>query len=237
MPVFKPYHAVPIVECGESLISLSCGVFVFADPHPYVKIGAPYGKISPWMLRKSVAEALLVAHQRLQTIKKGWKIKLVDAYRPNSVQAFMVARAIILEAEAMGLNPHALCNEEREKVHAAVFRFWGLPSDDPRTPPPHSTGAAFDCTLVDESGNEIDMGGPVDELTDRAAPDFFASATDESGRNAHANRTLLRDILAAEGFVRHPGEWWHFSRDDQLAVWNSRRHDPAAYAKYGRVDF
>ena len=34
----------------------------------------------------------------------------------------------------------------------------------------------MDLTLVDESGQEIDMGSPIDEISERSYPDHFASA-------------------------------------------------------------
>jgi len=236
MSFSKPYHIVPIHECGESLEPLPQDVFTFADPHPYKAAGAPYGTSSPWMLRKSIADSLRVAHQKLQDLRRGWTFKFYDAYRPNAVQAFMVGLAFERKAKELGFDPRNLSAIEREKVGERVFRFWGVPSEDPKTPPPHSTGAAFDLTLADENGKEVDMGCPVNELTERASPAYFAQSQDPAGKAAHANRIFLHDLLQAEGFVRHAGEWWHFSRGDQLAVWTAEPNNPKAFAIYGRVD-
>ncbi len=236
MQISKPYHSVPICECGESMMPLPKEIFVLAEPHPYLVAGAPYGKNSPWFLRKSIVDSLFLAQKRLQNFKRGWRLKIVDAYRPLSVQAFMVDLALSENALAMGFDPANLSEPDRAVVESAVFRFWGVPSDNPQTPPPHSTGAAFDCTLVDNEDNEVDMGCPIDELTERAKPDYFASSKDEKGKNAHANRLLLFNILSAEGFIRHLNEWWHFSRGDQLAVWIEGKGDSKACAIYGRSD-
>lgn len=236
MPPLKPYHSIPIHECGESLKPLSRESFALAVPHPYVALGAPYGAASPWFLRESIEESLLKAQTRLQRLKPGWKIKLTDAYRPNAVQRFMVEREFTAQARAAGLDPAHLSVSEREELSAKVFRFWGIPSEDPATPPPHSTGAAFDCTLIDEKGDEVAMGSKVDETSERSHPEAFAHATDDAGKRAHANRTLLNDILRAEGFIRHPGEWWHFSRGDQLAVWAAGEKATSSFAIYGRAE-
>jgi len=236
MSSVKPYRCVPIQECGEPLIFVPKDAFAFFEPHPYVLLGAPYGSNSPWMLRESVYNALLRVQQRLQSLedKSGWRIKLFDAYRPNEVQQFMVDRELLSVATFEGLDPDHLSLTEKERLMEKVYRVFAIPSDDPATPPPHSTGAAIDCTLIDDKGNEIDMGSPIDENSDRSYPNFFASV--KGAEQAHAYRQLLNEIMEAEGFRRNPGEWWHFSMGDQLALWVDREKNPNGFAIYGRAD-
>jgi zinc D-Ala-D-Ala dipeptidase len=229
----KRYRLCPIRECGEPLVRIPTGVLGFKEPHPYIAAGAPYGEVSPWMLRESILASLVAAQARLQARKAGWRILLTDAFRPCSVQEFMVNRERALQAAAMGFSLDSMSDAEHEAVNARVFRLWAIPSADPATPPPHSTGAAFDCTLVDEAGCELDMGSPVDENSERSMPDHFVAATDPEGALAHELRTLLKDVLTAEGFVRHPCEWWHFSRGDQLATWDEAA--PQLFAIYGQA--
>jgi len=236
----QTYRSIPIAECHEPLISVPSAAFAFTDPHPYVALGAPYGSASPWMLRQRVLDALLEANALLATRKPGWRIKLFDAYRPVPVQAFMVWREFRRQAASTGQSLAGfgnLSDLERDApglyaaLAAKVFMFWGVPSDDPRTPPPHSTGAAVDLTLLDASGREVDMGCPIDETTERAFPDFHVSATTPRGRAAHAGRELLNEVMTAAGFSRHANEWWHFSRGDQMAA--AARREP--FAIYGRA--
>ncbi len=69
----------------------------------------------------------------------------------------------------------------------------------------HNQGVAVDLTLVElGSGREFDMGTPFDEFSARA---HTANAT---GAVA-ANRRLLVEAMAAEGFTNYVDEWWHFS--------------------------
>jgi len=236
MAPLKPYRSIPIRECREPLVAIPRNEFAFFDPHFYVALGAPYGGESPWMLRESILESLQKAQRTLQALKPGWKILLFDAYRPNAVQAFMVERELTILARQAGLTPTALTLNQREQLMEKVWRIWGIPSADPATPPPHSTGAVFDCTLIDEKGIEVDMGSPLDENSDRSNPDYFSLSTSPKEQQAHAHRTLLNDILCAEGFIRNPTEWWHFSRGDQLATWVNRDKNPDAVAIYGRAD-
>ncbi|PLZ55166.1 D-alanyl-D-alanine dipeptidase, partial [Fischerella thermalis WC442] len=50
----RPYHQVPIQECGEPLVAIPLAMFAVESPHPYEKLGAPYGEHSPYFLRRSV---------------------------------------------------------------------------------------------------------------------------------------------------------------------------------------
>jgi len=235
------YRSVAIEECHDPLVGIPAEAFAFTCPHPYAVLGAPYGAASPWLLRRRVLDALRQAQQALDARRPGWRLKLFDAYRPVAVQAFMVWREFRLQAERAGqsLAPYrdpaelqAHAPELYRRLAARVFEFWGVPSDDPRTPPPHSTGAAVDLTLLDASGHEVDMGCPIDETTARAYPDHFAQATAPQSRACHEHRMLLNQVMSAAGFMRHANEWWHFSCGDQMWAWAAG--EPVAI--YGRAE-
>ena len=80
------------------------------------------------------------------------------------------------------------------------------------------------------------MGSPIDENSDQSTSDHFANIPYPAAQQAHANRTLLKDMLYAEGMRRNPSEWWHFSRGDQLATWIGHEISPQNFAIYGRAD-
>jgi D-alanyl-D-alanine dipeptidase len=240
MSAMPAYRAVPIEECGDPLVDIPAGRFSFTQPHPYLAFGAPYGGASPWMLRQRVLDALLRASDELDRQRPGWRLKLFDAYRPVAVQRFMVWREFGLQADVAGLSLAAYRDSAElqagdpdlyERLAARVFEFWGVPSDDPRTPPPHSTGAAVDLTLEDASGREIDMGGAIDETTERSYPDHYAHAATPPQRAFHENRALLDRVMTSAGFRRHRNEWWHFSLGDQMWAWSLGK----AAACYGRA--
>jgi zinc D-Ala-D-Ala dipeptidase len=69
----------------------------------------------------------------------------------------------------------------------------------------HEAGLSVDVTLEHE-GVLVDMGTGFDEFTPRA----HAYATEGVSPAAQANRTRLRDAMAAGGFTVYKGEWWHF---------------------------
>lgn len=234
------YRSVPIVECGEPLVPIPPGRFAFWEPHPYAAFGAPYQGASPWRLRQGVLAALAGAARALEARAPGWKLRLFDAWRPVEVQAFMVWREFRRQAARHGrtldgiAGPEDLAGRDPEfhaLLAATVFTFWGMPSLDPKTPPPHSTGAAVDLTLEDAGGREADMGCPIDETTERAFPDHYAGAADAGLRAIHSRRELLHAVMASAGFTRHRHEWWHFSLGDQMAA----LADGQPFAVYGRA--
>jgi D-alanyl-D-alanine dipeptidase len=108
---------------------------------------------------------------------KGLGLKLFDCYRPLSVQ---------------------------EKLWEKV------PNPNYVTPPQkgsmHNRGLAVDLTIVDQQGEELDMGTPYDYFGQEAHHTF----TKHSAEIA-ANRQLLKGLM--ESFHLKPirTEWWHYS--------------------------
>ena len=230
----KPYQKIPILECGEPLVPIPLEQFALESPHPYQKLGAPYGETSPYYLRQSVLTAIIAAQSELQQRHPGWRIQIFDAYRPVAVQQFMVDHTFAEVVQTQKLYPDVLSNNQRQAILEQVYKIWAVPSLDPMTPPPHSTGGAVDITLVDATGQTIDMGSVIDELSPRSHPDYYANSPEQQ---YHTNRQLLRDVMQSAGFQRHPGEWWHFCLGDQMWAWLCNQENPCETltARYGRV--
>ncbi|WP_009632045.1 M15 family metallopeptidase [Synechocystis sp. PCC 7509] len=225
----KPYQQIVIAECGEPLVPIPLELFAVESPHPYQLLGATYAEMSPYYLRKSVLDNLIKAQEYLQTKHPGWRIQIFDAYRPVTIQQFMVDYTFSQVVEAQKLSIDNLSAVEIENIWQQVYQIWAVPSLDSLTPPPHSTGAAIDITLVDDRGKVVDMGSPIDELSARSHPNYFAN----SNLPAHHYRQLLLEVMEYAGFARHPGEWWHFCQGDQMWAWLSSK---PVLARYGRVE-
>ena len=235
----REYSKIPIEECHETLIPIPLENFAVESPHPYAKLGAPYGDKSPYYLRQSLVDALIDAQEYLQQLHPGWKLQIFDAYRPVAVQQFMVDYTFTQAVQSQGLTPELLSSEQKEAIWQEVYKIWAVPSDNPLTPPPHSTGAAIDVTLVDDQGNVVDMGSPIDELSDRSLPDYYAQGSLPDLQQYHRHREILNQLMLKAGWRRNPREWWHFSLGDQMWGWLGNRSTPDSNftARYGRVDF
>ena len=233
----KPYHQIPIEDCGERLIPIPDNSLSLEMPHPYLKLGAEYGDKSPYCLRQGVVQALLEAQFAIEKRNPGWKIRIYDAYRPVGVQQYMVNYTFNSLVKELKLNEDRLSAQQRQDLWGRVYRLWAAPSLDRQMPPPHSTGAAVDVTMMNDAGEVLDMGGEIDELSERSHPDYYVSDRDNESQQFQFNRQLLFKVMTNAGFARHPKEWWHFSLGDQMWAWLHNQQHPTDIqpARYGRV--
>ncbi|NQV35812.1 MAG: D-alanyl-D-alanine dipeptidase [Phycisphaeraceae bacterium] len=225
--------SIPIHDDEESLACLP-KTLVLSEPHAYVNAGAPYGNLSPWRMRVSVAERLAQAQAQLDVMRPGYCILVFDAFRPVAVQAHMIQNECDrLARETKLLAFDQLISIDQDEIQARVMQFWAAPSEDAATPPPHATGAAVDVTIVDPHGEWLPMGTDIDDLTDKAYPSYFA----DKGGPYHTNRMLLNEVMQQSGFHRNPIEWWHFSYGDQAWALIEALESPnkTVHAMYGAM--
>jgi len=220
-----------INESNEELIAIP-NEFLRYEPHPYESIGAPYKDKSPFYLRQGVVDKLRESAKKLDMLKSGYKLKIFDAFRPIEVQKFMIdydKERIALERYDTSFD--TLQVDEQNEVLAFVQTFWSPISEELElNPPPHSTGAALDVTIVDENGIELDMGTKIDELSELSYSDYF----ENSDTLYQENRDLLYKVMSYAGFVQLPTEWWHFSYGDQIwAIYENTVSKKSISAKYG----
>lgn len=109
--------------------------------------------------------------------RRGYGLKMFDCYRPLPVQ-------------------WKLWNKVPDPRYVA----------DPRKGSMHNRGSAVDLTLVDDMGNELDMGTSFDFFGKEAYHDFTDLPKDVLER-----RALLKDTMAKHGFRSTRTEWWHYS--------------------------
>lgn len=123
-----------------------------------------------------------------------------------------------------------LLAEERPELRFLVFdalrpqsaqvEFWNLVKGTPQQPyfadpakgSIHSYGFAIDVGLIDGNGNELDMGTPFDDLTERAEPrrEQELLARGALSPAQIENRLILRSVMERAGFRQLPHEWWHY---------------------------
>ena len=224
---------VLIEESYEEMLEIDSSFLRFS-PHPYESLGAPYEGRSPFFLRKTVLEKLHKAQKKLDAITNGYRLKIFDAYRPLSVQKFMIDYDIKrMASEIFGSEFESLDTKQQNQVKDTVTHFWSpISKNVALNPPPHSTGAALDLTIVDANGVELNMGTKIDELKEESSADYYKN----SHKIYEKNRQLLVNVMSAAGFIQLPTEWWHFSYGDQIwAVDFASKHKTEINAQYGMV--
>jgi len=109
--------------------------------------------------------------------KQGLGLKLFDCYRPRPIQKTL----------------------------------WKIkPNKNYVTPPwkgsMHNRGMAVDLTIIDNNGNELDMGTPFDFFGKKAWHEYK-----NLPKKVLQNRKLLRETMHQAGFNHIRTEWWHYS--------------------------
>ena len=150
------------------------------------------------MLTKEAAEALRNVSDELLT--KGYRLKIYDAYRPQSAVNHFVRWANNLKDTRMKKYFYPELKKGAIFKNGYVARKSG-----------HSRGSTVDLTLFDmNTGQEADMGGTFDYFGQRS---HFAYK--KLTKEQRANRDMLRDVMTRHGFKGISTEWWHFTLKDE----------------------
>ena len=225
-----------IIESNEPLLELKPTKLSLFQPHPHANIGALYNQYSPFCIRTGVLSRLEKAQTILELKHPGYKLHIYDAYRPLTVQQFMIDHEFSKLCQSRLINP--LDTNTRQSLMDEVMSVWAHPESNPALPPPHSTGAAVDLTIINERGLLLDMGSDIDSIGAVSLPNHFAKAKQQPQTDFYSNRELLNQVMTAAGFRRLPHEWWHFSYGDQiwaLLQWLDNPKQPVN-AIYGRIE-
>jgi microsomal dipeptidase-like Zn-dependent dipeptidase/CubicO group peptidase (beta-lactamase class C family)/D-alanyl-D-alanine dipeptidase len=159
------------------------------------------------LLRPSAAQALARVADALQA--RGLRLRVFDCYRPARAVAEFVRWVAAPERPATRAAYHPTLPK------SALMPGYIAPVSG------HSRGATVDLGLdaCDARGcRPLDMGTPFDLFDPRANTD--APGLPDTQR---ANRRLLLEAMAAEGFENYPMEWWHYTW--QPAAVPRIRHD------------
>lgn len=109
--------------------------------------------------------------------RKGLGLKMLDCYRPRPIQQKLWDKIP---------DPKYVANPNKGSMH--------------------NRGAAVDLTIVDENGEELDMG---------TAFDYFGKEAHHGYRNlsdsVKENRRLLKKTMYHVGLIHIRTEWWHYS--------------------------
>ena len=150
------------------------------------------------LLTKEAASALKEVSDDL--VKKGYRLKIYDAYRPQKAVDHFARWAEnstdsrMKEAFYPDLDKSVLFKQ------GYILNYSG-----------HTRGSTVDLTIVDaKTGKEVDMGGTFDHFGVESHPDY-KNITDEQ----YNNRMILRQAMTDHGFKPLDEEWWHFTLENE----------------------
>lgn len=146
------------------------------------------------LLTKEAAAALKKASDTL--IAQGYRLKVFDAYRPQTAVNHFIRWAKDVEDAIMKEYFYPQVDKSR------LFELGFICAKSS-----HSRGSTIDLTLFDmATGREVDMGCPFDWFGQESHPSY----TNLTKKQLEM-RQLLRNTMINAGFSPFDTEWWHFT--------------------------
>lgn len=157
-----------------------------------------YQAPTAWLTREAADSLKAVSDD---VIKKGYRLKIYDAYRPQCAVDHFVRWAADVADTAMRQYFYPDVDKSRLFELDYIYEKSG-----------HTRGSTVDLTLFDmATEKEVDMGGTFDWFGEESHPDFVSGLTMQQ----FMNRMILRDAMLSHGFKPLDSEWWHFTLNDE----------------------
>ena len=150
------------------------------------------------LLTKEAADALKTASDEFK--KKGYRLKIYDAYRPQRAVDHFVRWAKDIDDQRMKAIFYPGVPKEKLFELGFIAEHSG-----------HSRGSTVDLTLFDMAGGcDLNMSGYFDFFGDISHYEHPALSKEQ-----RSNRAFLRDVMMWAGFEPYENEWWHFTLADE----------------------
>lgn len=150
------------------------------------------------LLTREAARALKTVANEMNV--KGYRLKIFDAYRPDTAVKHFILWGI--EDQDVRMKPFFYPDVEKQDLFSEGYI-------DKRSS--HSRGSTVDLTLIDmKTGKEVDMGSQFDWFGIESHPDY-RGITDVQ----YENRMFLQKAMIRNGFKTIQSEWWHFTLADE----------------------
>lgn len=188
----KPQAEIDLVKQGlVNILAIDSTLKIdvrYSTPNNFVGIDL-YGELDQVYLQREVAYKLKKAQSYLKDSNSNLSLLVFDGVRPLHIQQLMwdTLKIPIWEKTKFLSNP---------KNHSI-----------------HNYAAAIDLTIVNNKGEELDMGTPYDFIGKLCYPRLEQQylLSGELSKKQVDNRKLLRFVMKKAGFRVLPTEWWHFN--------------------------
>ena len=146
------------------------------------------------LMTQQAADSLKVVSDELKA--QGYRLKIWDAYRPQSAVNHFIRWAEHVQDTAMKAIFYPMVDKSLLFEQGYIYARSS-----------HSRGSTVDLTLIDAAtGKELDMGSPFDWFGIESHPDYTNLTAEQL-----ANRQILWDAMLGHGFTMIDSEWWHFT--------------------------
>ncbi|MBR0168473.1 MAG: M15 family metallopeptidase [Synergistaceae bacterium] len=149
-------------------------------------------------LTKKAAAALREVSDEL--VSKGYRLKIFDAYRPQTAVNHFAEWAQKIDDVKM-----------KEYFYPELDKSVLFKQDYIMYKSGHSRGSTVDLTLFDmNTERDADMGGTFDYFGEKSHPDYKGLTPAQ-----YNNRMILREAMIKHGFKPLYSEWWHFTLENE----------------------
>lgn len=149
-------------------------------------------------LTKEAAEALRKVSD--EVIRKGYRLKIYDAYRPQRAVNHFAEWAKKVDDTKM-----------KQYFYPELDKSVLFEQDYINYKSGHSRGSTVDLTLFDmNTEKEADMGGTFDYFGEKSHPDYKGLTPAQ-----YNCRMILREAMMKHGFKPLYSEWWHFTLENE----------------------
>lgn len=207
-PTIQELRSILVRETGEKLVEIKeSEKITLLSENPYL---LPFA-------RKTVVEKLEEASRMLPV---GFRFLIITAYRPLSFQKRLWRKRLFQlffnYPLKYILNPLNLTKD--------ASRYTARPGGSS-----HQTGTAIDLTILNEAGDNLDMGTEIIGSFGERSHTAYENITNTQKEN----RELLYKTMTEVGFVNYPREWWHYSYGDR--AWSFMKNKKEC--TYGALKF
>lgn len=212
----------PAAECGELPASMDAAVQGSAREVRVLFARSKHadGSDRQFYLRQGLIDAFLDVAREMN--RRGWILKVEDAYRTRQVQQALVLLPAIFDTILARTTWE--CSGRTVGPELMYKRATALVATLPKIAT-HMSASAVDTSVLQADGQtEVDRGGPYLELSERTPMESpFISET------ARTNRREISAIWTDHGFVAYPFEFWHYSQGDAYDQYIRGTGRPARY--------
>lgn len=159
------------------------------------------------LLTREAADSLKVVSDEL--LAKGYRLKIIDAYRPQCAVDYFMKWAKDMDDVRM-----------KEYFYPELDKPVLVPQEYIAEKSGHTRGSTVDLTLFDMSlERDVDMGCTYDYFGVASHPDVLPGqeigAYPPISQAQYDNRMILREAMLAHGFKPYECEWWHFTLENE----------------------
>lgn len=161
------------------------------------------------LMTKDSATALCQAQNELLK-NHNLGLLIYDSYRPKRA----VRDFVKWSTAPVGEDEQGQCELARKQIHYPripkdkMFEL-GYVAEDSQ----HCYGHTVDLVLIDESGQELDLGACFDFMDERS---HLTATETEIGAEAYNNRQILISAMQNQGFIPYQNEFWHYSYKNKM---------------------